>query len=53
MTHTYNFSAGPAMLPQSVLLKIQEELIEYKQSKASVMEISHRGVDFMEAAQKS
>ena len=41
------------MLPQSVLLKMQEELIEYEQSKASVMEISHRGVDFMEAAQKS
>jgi len=53
MTQAYNFSAGPAMLPHSVLLKIQEELIEYENSKASVMEISHRGVDFMEAAQKS
>ena len=53
MTQTYNFSAGPAMLPKEVLLKIQEELIEYENSKASVMEISHRGIDFMEAAQKS
>ena len=53
MTQVYNFSAGPAMLPQEVLLKIQEELIEYENSKASVMEISHRGVDFMEAAEKS
>ena len=53
MTQAYNFSAGPAMLPKEVLLKIQEELIEYENSKASVMEISHRGVDFMEAAQKS
>jgi len=53
MTQTYNFSAGPAMLPHSVLLKIQEELIEYENSKASVMEISHRGFDFMEAAKKS
>ena len=53
MTQAYNFSAGPAMLPHSVLLKIQEELIEYENSKASVMEISHRGIDFMEAAQKS
>jgi len=53
MTQAYNFSAGPAMLPHSVLLKIQEELIEYENSKASVMEISHRGVDFMEAAEKS
>jgi len=53
MTQTYNFSAGPAMLPIQVLQKIQQELIEYENSKASVMEISHRGVDFMEAAQKS
>ena len=53
MTQTYNFSAGPAMLPKDVLLKIQSELIEYEKSKASVMEISHRGVDFMEAAEKS
>ena len=53
MTQAYNFSAGPAMLPHPVLLKIQEELIEYENSKASVMEISHRGIDFMEAAQKS
>ena len=53
MTQAYNFSAGPAMLPHPVLLKIQEELIEYENSKASVMEISHRGVDFMEAAEKS
>ena len=53
MTQAYNFSAGPAMLPKEVLLKIQEELIEYENSKASVMEISHRGVDFMEAAQKA
>ena len=51
MTQTYNFSAGPAMLPKEVLLKIQSELIEYEKSKASVMEISHRGVDFMEAAE--
>ena len=41
------------MLPKEVLLRIQEELIEYENSKASVMEISHRGVDFMEAAKKS
>ena len=53
MTQAYNFSAGPAMLPHPVLLKIKEELIEYENSKASVMEISHRGIDFMEAAQKS
>ena len=53
MTQAYNFSAGPAMLPREVLLKIKSELIEYQDSRASVMEISHRGVDFMEVAQKS
>ena len=53
MTQAYNFSAGPAMLPREVLIKIKSELLEYQNSRASVMEISHRGVDFMEVAQKS
>ena len=53
MTQAYNFSAGPAMLPRQVLEKIQQELLEYGNSKASVMEISHRGFDFMEIAQRS
>jgi phosphoserine aminotransferase len=53
MTQAYNFSAGPAMLPRQVLKKIQQELLEYGNSKASVMEISHRGFDFMEIAQRS
>ncbi len=53
MTQAYNFSAGPAMLPRQVLEKIQQELLEYGNSKASVMEISHRGIDFMELAQRS
>ncbi len=53
MSETYNFSAGPAMLPKPVLRQIQEELLEYDNAKASVMEISHRGVDFMALAQKA
>ena len=53
MTKAYNFSAGPAMLPRQVLERVQQELLEYNSAKASVMEISHRGVDFMEIAQKS
>ena len=53
MTQVYNFSAGPSMLPSLVLKQIQNELIEYGNSKASVMEISHRGVDFLELAHKS
>ena len=53
MSQAYNFSAGPAILPHEVLEKMQSELLDYGKAKASVMEISHRGADFMELAQKS
>ncbi|QKQ24140.1 3-phosphoserine/phosphohydroxythreonine transaminase [Candidatus Ruthia endofausta] len=53
MSQVYNFSAGPAMLPTEVLKQIQDELLEYGNTKTSVMEISHRGDDFMAMAQKS
>jgi len=53
MSQIYNFSAGPAMLPTQVLKQMQGELLEYGNAKASVMEISHRGADFMAMAQKS
>ncbi|SMN11362.1 Phosphoserine aminotransferase [uncultured Candidatus Thioglobus sp.] len=53
MSQIYNFSAGPAMLPKAVLAQMQGELLEYGNAKASVMEISHRGADFMAMAQKS
>lgn len=38
----YNFSAGPAVLPQSVLEIAQNEMLNYRNSKMSVMELSHR-----------
>lgn len=38
----YNFSAGPAVLPKAVLEKAQSELLDYKGSGMSVMELSHR-----------
>jgi phosphoserine aminotransferase len=41
------------MLPRQVLEQMQGELLEYGNAKASVMEISHRGADFMALAQKS
>ena len=53
MSQVYNFSAGPAILPRAVLEQMQGELLEYGNAKASVMEISHRGADFMVLAQKS
>lgn len=42
METIYNFSAGPAVLPKSVLEKAQSELVNYKGSGMSVMELSHR-----------
>ncbi len=44
----YNFNAGPATLPLEVLSKAQGELLNYKNSGMSVMEISHRSKDYEE-----
>ena len=38
----YNFSAGPSMLPEEVLLKAQKDMLNYEGSGMSVMEMSHR-----------
>ncbi|MHB8253944.1 MAG: 3-phosphoserine/phosphohydroxythreonine transaminase [Acidiferrobacter sp.] len=47
MTRIFNFGAGPAVMPQAVLRKAQEELVEWRGSGMSVMEMSHRGKEFM------
>jgi len=44
----FNFSAGPAALPLPVLQQVQEELLNYKGSGMSVMEMSHRSPEFTE-----
>ncbi|KAI7790656.1 phosphoserine aminotransferase [Triplophysa rosa] len=43
---TINFGAGPAKLPQSVLLKAQKELLNYNGTGISILEMSHRSSDF-------
>ncbi len=43
----YNFSAGPAVLPKEVLQQAQAELLDWHGSGMSVMEMSHRGKEFM------
>ena len=43
----YNFSAGPAVLPKEVLLQAQAEMLDWHGSGMSVMEMSHRGKEFM------
>ena len=42
MARVYNFSAGPAVLPESVLQEAAEEMLDYRGSGMSVMEMSHR-----------
>jgi phosphoserine aminotransferase len=50
---TYNFCAGPAMLPTEVMQQAQEELINWHGRGCSIMEMSHRGKDFMAVAAKA
>jgi phosphoserine aminotransferase len=50
MSRAWNFSAGPAALPEAVLRRAQHELLEWDGARASVMEISHRGNAFMDMA---
>jgi phosphoserine aminotransferase len=53
MTRVFNFSAGPAMLPTEVLQRAQTEMLDWNGSGMSVMEMSHRGKEFMSIAEKA
>lgn len=53
MSRIYNFSAGPAMLPEEVLKQAQEEMLDWHGSGMSVMEMSHRGKEFMSIAEQA
>lgn len=46
MSRVYNFSAGPTVLPVSVLEQAQKELVEFRSSGMSVMEMSHRSKEY-------
>jgi phosphoserine aminotransferase len=50
MRQIYNFSAGPGMLPEAVLKQAQAEMLDWQGSGMSVMEMSHRGDEFMSIA---
>lgn len=50
MTRAYNFSAGPATLPEPVLRQAQAEMLEWNGIGASLVEISHRSADFIAVA---
>ncbi|MEE9232013.1 MAG: aminotransferase class V-fold PLP-dependent enzyme, partial [Nitrospirales bacterium] len=51
MSRVFNFSAGPAMLPESVLQQAQAELPDWHGAGASIMEMSHRSKEFVSVAE--
>jgi len=53
MTRVYNFSPGPAALPNAVLEKAREELEGWRATGMSPMELSHRGKEFISIAEKA
>ncbi len=53
MTRVYNFSAGPAALPQAVLEQLRDEMLDWHGQGMSVMEMSHRGKAFVGIAQQA
>ncbi len=53
MTRVFNFSAGPAMLPTEVIEQARQEMPDWHGSGMSVMEMSHRGKEFMSIAEQA
>ena len=53
MSRVYNFSAGPAVLPEAVLKEAQAEMLDYKGCGMSVMEMSHRSKVFDDLIQET
>ena len=46
MARVYNFSAGPSMLPEPVLAKAAQQMLDYEGTGQSVMEMSHRSKEY-------
>jgi phosphoserine aminotransferase len=53
MPRVYNFSAGPGTLPEEVLLQAADEMLDWRGSGQSVMEMTHRGKDFVSIAEEA
>lgn len=51
MSRVFNFSAGPAVLPEGVLRQAAEEMLDWRGCGMSVMEMSHRGKEFIAIAE--
>ncbi len=52
MARVFNFSAGPSALPEEVLKQAQAEMLDWRGTGMSVMEMSHRGKEFMTIAEE-
>jgi len=53
MSRLFNFSAGPAVLPEAVLEQAKVEMLDWRGSGMSVMEMSHRGKEFIAIAEQA
>jgi len=53
MSRAFNFSAGPATLPEPVLRTAQAEMLDWHGAGASIVELSHRGPEFIEVATRA
>jgi phosphoserine aminotransferase len=53
MSRAFNFSAGPAALPEPVLRQAADEMLEWRGARASIVELSHRGPEFLEVAERA
>ena len=53
MSRVFNFSAGPAAVPVEVLEQLREELLDWRGHGMSVMEMSHRGKEFIAIAEQA
>jgi phosphoserine aminotransferase len=53
MARVFNFSAGPAVLPEEVLQQARDEMLDWHGSGMSVMEMSHRGKEFISIAEQA
>ena len=53
MSRAYNFCAGPAALPEAVLQRAREEMLDYRGTGMSVMEMSHRDSVIVDMAEKA
>lgn len=53
MSRAFNFSAGPATLPEEVLRQAQAQMLEFGDAGASIVEMSHRGPEFIAVARQA